>query len=58
MVISNIEEYKVSSDQTISIQFNEATHIWEVGCWNKDESCSWYKEYSSEEAARKEYERW
>lgn len=32
--------------------------IWEVACWNKDDTAQWYLEFKDETAARKKYERW
>jgi len=49
------EEYKLPNGQTISIQNNN--NIWEVACWNSDDTCHWYKEFDNEDDARIEFER-
>lgn len=54
-MVDSQEEYKLKNKQTISIQRNN--NIWEVACWNTDDTAHWYKEYSSEEVARKEFEK-
>lgn len=51
------DEYKTAENQTISIQCN-SRGIWEVGCWNEDDSAHWYLEFVKESDARNEYERW
>ena len=56
MTVSNQQEYKLPSGEIISIQLNEK--IWEVACWTDNDECRWYKEYSDEALAKKEYERW
>ena len=53
MTITHKEEQLLPNGQVISIQFNG--YNWEVGCWNKDDSPHWYKEFEKEEDARKEY---
>lgn len=58
MTISNQDEYKLSSGQTISIQKAKETNKWEVGCWNEDGSAQWYWEFDDEVDARVEFERW
>ena len=57
-MITNQEEIKLKSGQTLSIQKNNAAMKWEVAVWNSDDSNSWYKEYNKEEDARKEFNRW
>lgn len=50
------DEYLTQNGQTISIQHNG--RVWEVACWNEDDSNHWYFEFADETAARTEYERW
>lgn len=57
MAVTKHEEYKTQEDQTISIQ-RRGDGTWEVGCWNEDDTCHWYFEYSDEAKARAEFERW
>lgn len=56
-MIINQEEYKLPNTQTISIQQNVSTGIWEVACWNKDDTAHWYKEFNNKEDAIKEFNR-
>ena len=55
-MITNKDEYQLRNGQYISIQFNG--NCWEVGCWDKDDSNHWYKEFTNEKAAKEEFKRW
>lgn len=57
-MIKHQSEYSLPNGQVISIQYDEGRGIWEVACWNTDETTHWYKEYDKEIDARREYERW
>jgi hypothetical protein len=57
--VSNQDEYKLPSGETVSIQYDEARCIWEVACWSADgDECRWMKEYKYYGLANTEYERW
>lgn len=55
--MDHIEEKQVAG-KTISIQFSPARKIWEVACWNADDTNHWYLEFTDRAEARKEYDRW
>lgn len=50
------EEYKLPNGQVVSIQ--KMGTVWEVACWNEDDTAHWYKEFDNEQDARKEYDKW
>lgn len=58
MTVSNHEEYQTANGETISIQQNDVGGVWEVGCWDADDQCRWYKEFDKSTEARAEFERW
>jgi hypothetical protein len=58
MTISNQNEIKLKSGQTLSIQFSIEGNCWEVALWNEDDSNAWYKEFDNEPDAKKEFDRW
>lgn len=58
MSVTNQDEYKLPNGQIVSIQYDTMKDMWEVACWNTDDSNHWYKEYKTQEAAKAEYERW
>lgn len=58
MTISNQDEYVSPSGQTVSIQLNVERMIWEVACWNEDDSNHWYLVFKNKEEAFKEFNRW
>lgn len=58
MTITNRDEYQLRSGQYVSIQFSVEGGCWEVGCWNKDDTAHWYKEFNNEIEARREFEKW
>lgn len=57
-MISHLNEYKLTNNQTVSIQFDEIKNIWEVACWNEDDSNHWYKQFKNKQDAEKEFEEW
>jgi len=58
MTADNQQEYKLDNGQTISIQRNMARMVWEVACWNADDTAHWYKEFKTKVAAESEYNKW
>lgn len=58
MSMSQHEEYVTPSGQTITIQRNDTCKVWEVACWDENDTNQWYLEFPDEEEARVEFNRW
>lgn len=58
MPVTDQEEYQLKNGQTVSIQLSDG--VWEVACWNKDDTAHWYREYPAhqKDLAKAEFERW
>ena len=52
-------EKTLPNGQKITLEpHDRLPHVWNVACWNADDTNHWSKEFTHEDDAKHEYNRW